>query len=173
MAAISQMTFSNAFSWLKIYEFRLTFHWNLFLRFKLTIFSLVQITAWRRPGDKPLSEPMMLSLLTQICITLPQWFNPLHAQSLSGNIIHIYNSHHYSTMEYHTVLIFTLKKGKNTPFSIVNTLRPRKNGLHFPDDIFKCIFLNETISVSLEILLKFAPNGPINNIQAAEMHITF
>ena len=24
--------------------------------------------------------------------------------------------------------------------SIVNTLRPRQNGRHFPDDIFKCIF---------------------------------
>ena len=30
--------------------------------------------AWRRPGDKPLSEPMMVSLLTQICVTLSQWF---------------------------------------------------------------------------------------------------
>ena len=29
--------------------------------------SLVQIMAWRRPGDKPLSEPMMVSLLTHIC----------------------------------------------------------------------------------------------------------
>ena len=31
--------------------------------------------AWRRPGDKPLSEPMMLSLLTHICVTRPQWVN--------------------------------------------------------------------------------------------------
>ena len=29
--------------------------------------------AWRRPGDKPLSEPMMVSLLTHICITRPPW----------------------------------------------------------------------------------------------------
>ena len=29
--------------------------------------------AWRRPGDKPLSEPMMVSLLTHICVTRPQW----------------------------------------------------------------------------------------------------
>ena len=29
--------------------------------------------AWHRPGDKPLSEPMMARLLTHICITLPQW----------------------------------------------------------------------------------------------------
>ena len=28
------------------------------------ILALVQIMAWRRPGDKPLSEPMMVKLLT-------------------------------------------------------------------------------------------------------------
>ena len=37
------------------------------------ILALVQIMAWRWPGYKPLSEPMMVSLLTHICITLPQW----------------------------------------------------------------------------------------------------
>ena len=37
--------------------------------------ALVQIMAWRRPGDKPLSEPMMIILLTHICVTRPQWFN--------------------------------------------------------------------------------------------------
>ena len=37
--------------------------------------SLVQIMAWRRPGDKPLSEPMMVNLLTHICVTRPQWVN--------------------------------------------------------------------------------------------------
>ena len=37
--------------------------------------ALFQIMAWRRPGDKPLSEPMMVSSLTHICITLPQWVN--------------------------------------------------------------------------------------------------
>ena len=37
--------------------------------------ALVQIMAWRRPGDKPLSEPMMLSSLTHICVTRPQWVN--------------------------------------------------------------------------------------------------
>ena len=34
---------------------------------------LVQIMAWCRPGNKPLSEPMMVSLLTHICVTRPQW----------------------------------------------------------------------------------------------------
>ena len=37
--------------------------------------ALVQIMAWCRSGDKPLSEPMMVSLLTHICVTRPQWNN--------------------------------------------------------------------------------------------------
>ena len=28
---------------------------------------------WRRSGDKPLSEPMMVRLPTHICVTRPQW----------------------------------------------------------------------------------------------------
>ena len=39
--------------------------------------ALVQIMAWHRPGNKPLSEPMMVSLLTHICVTRPQWVNCL------------------------------------------------------------------------------------------------
>ena len=37
MAAVSQTTLSNAFSWMKMLEFRLRFHWSLFLRIQLTI----------------------------------------------------------------------------------------------------------------------------------------
>ena len=45
--------------------------------------ALVQIMAWRRPGDKPLSEPMMVSLLTHICVTRPQWVKTV-GQTYSG-----------------------------------------------------------------------------------------
>ena len=38
MAAIFKTTFSDAFTWMKIYELRLIFHWALFLRFQLAIF---------------------------------------------------------------------------------------------------------------------------------------
>ena len=37
MDAISQTTFSNAFSWMKMFEFRLKIHWSLFPRVELTI----------------------------------------------------------------------------------------------------------------------------------------
>ena len=35
--------------------------------------ALVQIMACRRPGDKPLSEPMIVRVSTHICVTRPQW----------------------------------------------------------------------------------------------------
>ena len=35
--------------------------------------ALAQIMAWGRPGDKPLSEPMLVRLPTHICVTRPQW----------------------------------------------------------------------------------------------------
>ena len=47
-----------------------------------------------------------------------------------------------------------------------NTLGPRQNGRHFPEDILKCIFLNENVWISIRISLKFVPKGPINNIPA-------
>ena len=48
----------------------------------------------------------------------------------------------------------------------LNTLRPRQNGRHFADNIFKGIFLNENIWILIRFSLKFVPKGPINNIPA-------
>ena len=75
--------------------------------------------AWRRRGDKPLSEPIMVRLRTHQCVTRPQW---------------------------------------------VNTLMPRQNGRHCPDDIFKCTFLKENVRIAINISLDFVPKSPINNI---------
>ena len=52
--------------------------------------ALVQIMAWRRSGDKPLSEPVMVSLLTYMCVTLPQWVKSIYhnfQSNLLENII--------------------------------------------------------------------------------------
>ena len=47
-----------------------------------------------------------------------------------------------------------------------NTLMSRQNGCHFTDAIFKCIFLNENVCISINISLRFVPTCPINNIPA-------
>ena len=49
---------------------------------------------------------------------------------------------------------------------MVNPLRPRRNRRHAPDDIFKCILLNENVLISIEISLNFVHTGPLNNIPA-------
>ena len=54
----------------------------------------------------------------------------------------------------------TLEWGSN----LINTLRLRQDGRHFPDDIFKWIFLNKNVWISINISLKFVPRGPIHNI---------
>ena len=51
-------------------------------------------------------------------------------------------------------------------FILHNTLRPRQNGRHFPDEIFKYIFVNENIWILIKISLIFFPKGRINNIPA-------
>ena len=39
--------------------------------------------AWRRPGDKPLCEPMMVRLPTHICVARPQWVDYVPASCIS------------------------------------------------------------------------------------------
>ena len=45
-------------------------------------------------------------------------------------------------------------------------MRPRQNGRHFPDNIFKCIFLNANLWISINISLNFVPKGQIDNTLA-------
>ena len=46
------------------------------------------------------------------------------------------------------------------------TLRPRQNGLHFPDDMFKKILRKIHIYLSIKITLMFVHKDPIDNIPA-------
>ena len=48
-------------------------------------------------------------------------------------------------------------------FSQFNTLWPRQNGRHFTDDMFKCIFFNGGMWISINISLKFVRKGQINS----------
>ena len=59
------------------------------------------------------------------------------------------------------IYMFSCSVSVRTSF---NTLRPRPNGRHFPDDIFKSVLLNENVQISIKISLKFVPKGPISNI---------
>ena len=45
--------------------------------------ALVQIIVWRRPGEKPLSEPVRVSLVTHIWVTRLQWVNIVYSRFIS------------------------------------------------------------------------------------------
>ena len=74
ITAIS-LTFSNAFFNENVW-ISLIFSPKLVLKVLIgNILALVQLMAWHQPGDKPLSEPMMVSLLMYLWVTRPQWVN--------------------------------------------------------------------------------------------------
>ena len=55
----------------------------------------------------------------------------------------------------------------------INTLRSRQNCRHFADGIFKHIFLNENVWISIKISLKLVPKGPIDNVLALVQIMTW
>ena len=66
---------------------RIFFNENIWIYIKISLkfvlkgpinndLALLQIMAWRLDGAKPLSEPMMDSLLMHICVTRSQWLKP-------------------------------------------------------------------------------------------------
>ena len=86
---------------------------------------LVQIMAWHQPGDKLLSQLMMVRLLAHICFTQPQWVQ-----------LFVYIQKYHVVMIYHSLL--TCDK-----WCIVSLTwwgwDKMATILHW-DNIFKCIF---------------------------------
>ena len=107
------------------------------------ILALVQIMVWHWPGDKPLSEPLMLKLLMHICVTWPQWVR-MH------NLVYICAIHFYPCLY------------NSSPFG--------QSGHHSAEDIFKCIFMKETICILIHISLRFVPKGSTDNKSALGWH---
>ena len=60
-------------------HFQMDFHIN-------NILALVQIMAWCRPRDKPIPEALMVSSLTHIYVTQPQWVNTM-CSLISQNLV--------------------------------------------------------------------------------------
>ena len=115
MNAICQTTFSNAFFRNENVSISIKILLEFILKCPINnIPALVQILAWRRLGDKPLSEPIMIILLTHIYVTGPQWVKVklnyvanytsiqdhstiLNAVQLVAQITHIHNDTYYFT----------------------------------------------------------------------------
>ena len=74
MAAVSQTTFSNENSWMKMCEFRLRFQWILFVNVQFTTFK--HWFSWWLGADQATSHYLNQcyhSSSTHICVTRPQW----------------------------------------------------------------------------------------------------
>ena len=73
--------------------------------------ALVPIMTWRRPGDKPLSEPMMVSLLTHICATRPQWVKDMNYHfflhcTIYSLPVHMYRWCMYSFLSFNPYFVY-------------------------------------------------------------------
>ena len=85
-----------------------------------------------------------------------------HSSLAHGNVYHLCENYKQNAYIYIHIYICDVKLGFCTQFLLLrhnietdliyfcNILRPRQNGRHFPDDIFKCIFLNENQSVAIK-----------------------
>ena len=129
-------------------------------------------------GNKPLPE----TILTHNCVTswhVSVWERPLNfwatllvASKISLRLLWWPPTEHQCVLIYRCVFthvccwLFSVGNKVTTTTTKLNTLRPRQDGRHFADDIFKCIFLNENVWILIKISLKFVPWGPINNIPA-------
>ena len=76
IAAIFHMTFSNAFSLMKMYEFRLTCYYSLYLGVQLTIFIIgwdYGLASTRRQAIISTNDGYIIDAF--ICASRPQWAN--------------------------------------------------------------------------------------------------
>ena len=64
--------------------------------------------AWCWPGDKPLFQPMMVSLLRHICITWPRWVNALCVYWVLGPTLQMLLSWYLVLGIYMPCLVFTM-----------------------------------------------------------------
>ena len=113
--------------------------------------TLVQVMAWRRPGDNPLSEPMMVILPTHICVTRPQWVNNVLYAKLCyiGNVIQKKSK---CAMCANDLMTQGIKLVMHCWFGSeykdlywIQTWRPRQNIQNFERDVFKIIFFSKNV----------------------------
>ena len=134
--------------------------------------SLVQVITCRLFGAKPLPEPILT-----FCHLDPSWHASVEfhqnthifiRENVFENIVCKISSSLSGPKCVNTSRLCGAYICQKTMPLLFNALRPRQHGRHFPDDIFRSIFVNENIWLSIKI--SFVPNGPINNIPALDQN---
>ena len=94
----------------------------------------VQIMAWCQSGDKPFSEPVMVSLLTHICIT--QWVNTLGPEQRDW----IFCKQHFTAFPWTEIFVFLWK----SHWSLFPGRNPIKNKSDLAQIMAHCRTANKT-----------------------------
>ena len=85
--------------------------------------ALVQIMAWRwpGPGDKPLSEPVMVSLVTYICVTRPQWVDQIRESGEQSDTVSVKaeNSHDPNFAVANGVVVMTTPESTSGDYAVI------------------------------------------------------
>ena len=133
--------------------------------------------AWRRPGDKPLSEAML------VCST-DTYMHHLASNELNSTLLAFCEGNHHrlvwfpaqraSNVEnlsmpwfhHNSVQTAMMLLSRYWPINRVflfSTMRLRQFGHYSADNIFKYIFLNKNLHILIQISLKVVRMVPINN----------
>ena len=158
------------------YKFSVSFQLHTWRRHRMEQFPCHWPFVWGTPvtGEFPSPRPVMRVVDVLFDLRLNKrlskqsrrrWF-----ETPSRSLWPHCNDWQIVNLQFHTMFCLWWR-GMPHPYApsgdrAINTLRPRQNGRHFPDDIFKCIFFNENVWIAIKISLKFVPKGPINNIPA-------
>ena len=152
MAPVLQTMFSNAFSSMKIFVFWLKFHWSLFIRVQLPI-----TQHWFR-------SPVQQQAIIETNKCLVYWCTYVSLR-LNGLMVQKELLKDFATMAFtrfslwHQWTRLSLVQVMAACHNQFNTLRQRRNEQHFADDIFKRIFFNEDVWISIKIITGVCSRG--------------
>ena len=132
--------------------------------------------ACRLDGDKLLSEPMLTycqldpkeHISMKFCLKFKYFVQENAFEHVVPEMVAILTQEDHiwlPPISWHIIREGASRSAYNaSKIQILNTLRLRRNVRLFRDGLFKCIFLNENVGLSIEISLKFVPEGSVNNI---------
>ena len=87
---------------------------------------LFQIMAWHRPGDKPLSETVTVTLLMHVCVTRPQWVNKDLSMVITCPIAKVVSSIYRHSKDYVALVSDTGVASAHDTFSLFIFVRDEK-----------------------------------------------
>ena len=100
--------------------------------------ALVQIMALHRPGNKPLSEPMVVSLLTHICVTRPRWYTINWYTMVSICTIYLWSLHFGKRPRTHVEWWKRQRDQANQVATVLSTLSITGFFCHFKQTLSIC-----------------------------------